>query len=262
MEIPNTGPLRRQNNNFYLDISRGRIKDVSSVFKFGRHPSVGAAEEVVWDGEGTYIFLEEAKTMNVVSTSIADNPAGIGASEIVIFGLDQDKKEIQEVITLNGQTPVTTIKEFLRIHRALVLTTGTGLIIGDANIGDISISTSDTAILQAKMLAGNGQTLMAVYTIPAGKTGYVTGIGASTPEGKSCLMKAKIRNGPTSDYAFTVKYTIDLFEQALIQELVVPLRVPEKTDLAFTASSTAVGTAISASFGIILIDNEAEDPFN
>ena len=194
--------------------------------------------------------------MDIVSDDPLDTALGTGARTIVIFGLDTNFEEILELVVMDGTNIVTTLQSFIRIFRALVLTSGSNDPIDDANKGNITITGHDSSILQAKMLDNNGQTLMTVYTVPAGKTAYVTGASLSCGQGKECLFKAKIRNGPTSEHAFSIKFAIDLYQNSYFGTFENPLQVPEKSDALWTAQ-TSVGTIdATASYGLILIDNE------
>ena len=241
--------------DFFLNISRGKISGITTEFKFGRSVAITTTESVIWDGGGNYTFLTVAETMDVVSDDTDDDAAGVGARTIVVFGLDANYAPIQELVIMDGTNVVTTNLSFLRVFRALVLTSGSNDPIDDANKGDITITGHDSSTLQAKMLINNGQTLMSVYTVPAGKTAYVTGASLSCGQGKECLFKAKFRNGPTSEYAFGVKFSLDLYQNSYFGTFATPLRMPEKTDALWTAQ-TSVGTiAAAASFGMILEDN-------
>lgn len=246
------------NSDFFLDVSKGDVEFHSSIFKFGRS-NVGSSEEVIWDGSGDYNFLSSAETLVVVSDDTDDNfyTSGLGARVVIVYGLDNDFNMIQEVVLLNGTTPVITSQSFRRTFRALVVSSGIDSPVSDANQGTISFTSSTSSSLQAQILPSNGQTLMAVYTVPACYDAYVTGVGASVGEGKSLLVKYKFRNAEQDDNgAFSVKYTVDLFEQALSQNLQVPLKVPAKTDVAVTGISASAGTSVSASFGAILVEIE------
>ena len=180
------------NRDFFYELSRGGLSNLSSVFKFGRLNNAGATEQVVWDYGGDYNFLTSAEPISMVSTSTNDNPTGTGARSVVIYGQDDDFNEISEVLIPNGTTPVISTNSYRRFYRALVLTSGTDSPVNDANEGDLTFTSTITTKVQGQIKARNGQTLMAVYTVPAGKTGYITGIGVSTSEGKFELVKAKL----------------------------------------------------------------------
>ena len=98
-----------------LAISRGHSLGYRTLYKFGYNPDVDTQEETVWGNSGDYVWLDSAVTMFVSSTSADDNGTGTGARTILIQGLDEDYNEIEETITLNGQTQVATQLSYLRI---------------------------------------------------------------------------------------------------------------------------------------------------
>ena len=97
--------------------------------------------------------------MTVTSASGATDAGVTG----IVSGLDANYDEVSEAFTLNGSGTYTTTQTFLRVFRAYV--TGS-----TAPAGNITISNGST---YAQITAGENQTLMAVYTVPAGKSLYV-----------------------------------------------------------------------------------------
>ena len=254
--IYTTAPYAR--DDFYLALAKGDIKGHTSQFKFSRSSTITVTESVVWDGATTFTWLQSEKQVTVVSGSADDtNITGIGAWTVALYGLDDNFEEISEIISMNGLTPVTSVNSYRRIYRALVVASGTDSATSDANKGIITISTVDaTPVTMARILIGNGQTLMSPFTIPAGKTGYVTGANFSTGQGKQVLIKAKVRNAlQSANGAFSVKYVVDIYENVFDPDFKVGYRIPEKTDLCFTASTTSGTVDASISYGIILVDN-------
>ena len=124
---------------FNQQVAENLISGYDSEFKFGSNDIVGAVEEVIWDAGGTYVFLTAAETMDIVSTDADDNGTGSGARLLIVYGLNADYIETSQVITMNGLTPVTTDTAFLRVFRAIVLTSGTDSPTADANEGTITI---------------------------------------------------------------------------------------------------------------------------
>lgn len=250
------GSGRLRTSDFFLNISRGSWEGISSQFKFGRNPDVSVTEEVIWDGGNGYVFLDAAETMSIVSTSADDTNGGDGAWNLILYGLDDDFNEIFETVTLAGLTPVITTNSYRRVYRAFILQSGIATATEDANIGDITITSTTTANIQAQITQHNGQTLMCVWTVPSGYTAYITGISLNVGQGKQCLFRAKFRNCATANCAFTTKYAIDIYQNTFFGELKVPLKVPEKTDVVITAQMSATPAATAtASFGAILIEN-------
>ena len=139
------------------------------VQKFGRLPDMDAADtnEDIWDGEGAYVFPSAATAMKISSSSTAD--VTTGAMTVRVVGLNANWEEITQDVTLNGQTGVTIPTALIRVYRAYILTVGTGEInAGDIWIGTGDITTGVPAVKYAGIKALRGQTLMAIYTIPAG----------------------------------------------------------------------------------------------
>jgi len=158
-------------------ISSGQIPGYLAVNKFGRNPDVDtAAAEDVWDGGGTWAAPTGAQTHDIVSTDANDTSGGTGARTIMLFGLtDWTSGEVAEVITLNGTTPVSTINNYVIIHRMQVLTAGSGR----TNAGDITATASFDSTVTAQITAGKAQTLMCIYGLPSSSQLVLTDIYVS-----------------------------------------------------------------------------------
>jgi hypothetical protein len=111
---------------------------------WGRSPAVGTAfEDLNHYGLAIdpYLIMTTGFALDVVSSSTADaSPSGTGARTIRIVGLDAAGAFQTAVVTLNGQTIVTTTTIWTDVWAADVITTGTGR----ANAGDIYIIKTGT----------------------------------------------------------------------------------------------------------------------
>jgi hypothetical protein len=130
------------------------------LYKFGFNSDVDGIEDI-WDGGGAYPFPAAAATTTVVSNSTQDITAGNGAITLSVDGLDANYMPLTETATLNGTGTVTLDNQFLRVFRMKVETAGSS----GVNVGTITCAHGATTI--AQIGATYGQTLMAVYTIPA-----------------------------------------------------------------------------------------------
>jgi len=108
---------------------------------------------------------------------------------------------------------------------------------------------------------GNNQTLMAVYTIPNGKTGYMDSFYASlSGANKSSNYIIKMKARPMGG-VFQLKNVNAISETgtSYIQHFYnIPEKLDAKTDIIMTAETTASGAseaAVSAGFDILLVDN-------
>jgi hypothetical protein len=227
------------------------------IEKFGANLNVNGNLETVWEPGGIYEYLSTASTVTAISDSSADSSAGTGARTVELLGLDTDYNIISDIITTNGTSAGTaSTKEFLRIYRAQVQhagSTGTnaGNILIKANgLTVISIGTHGTG----SNTEGFGQSQTSVYTIPAGKTGYITQwtVGSSIYNAgvHAYLQVADRTNGSTSrtkDIMFLNNYAVKDYK--------IPLRVLEKSDIEVRAYDASSGAAVSTSYNVILIDN-------
>lgn len=138
--------------------------------KFGRNPDVdtGAFEDV-WSGGSTWVQPTAARKHAIASTNAADAAAGTGAQTVKIFGLDANYLEQSETVTMNGSTAVNTVNSYIMIHRMSVETAGTG----ETNAGTITATAETDGTVTAQIDIGEGQTLMAIYQVPANKKGFL-----------------------------------------------------------------------------------------
>lgn len=244
---------------FELQVSRGQISYHNTLFKYGYNPLIINVNETIWDGGGIYAYPAAAAVMYVSSSNTNDTSAGTGARTIYIEGLDTNYNVITENVTLNGQTQVATTKSFLRIYRSYVLTAGTG----GTNAGDIYIGTTGassgvpTGTFYAKITAGEAQTLMAVYTVPAGKTFYLNTGTATHGTGTSGGVYMTVRFMTRSfGGVFRTATKIDVVESEITFPFLYPLKLEEKTDIEVRAiCNKNQNNAVSATFEGVLVDN-------
>ena len=139
--------------------------------------------------EGTLSGLEitfptVAEKLSIASSDATDTVLGTGARTVLVVGLDVNGEEIFEVVALNGQTPVLTTNDFLRINRSIVLTGG----VDETNNGEICFSSENevwsaglpTTTLYYDIAATEGFGQVGIYTIPYDKTRSVVGNVAIT----------------------------------------------------------------------------------
>lgn len=248
---------------FELQVARGQISGHYGLFKFGNNSSVGDTLETIWAEGGLYSYLTAATVLKVSSASTDDTSAGTGARTVQLYGLDGDYNEINELITLNGQTAVNTTQSFLRINRMVVRSAGSG----GANAGVIyagtgTVTTGVPANVYASIngVSGSNQSLMALWTVPAGYTAY--------------MLQYDISNGTTSNTPAVCKLILavrpygEVFQSKDVKSLTtgmhveetfaLPQKFTEKSDIEVRAISSSVSVPfdISAAFEIIYIKNQ------
>lgn len=245
---------------FELQVSRGQVAYHKVIFKFGFNPDIDNSMETVWAEGGLYSYLAAASVLKVSSSNTNDTSNGTGARTVEISGLDANYNEISETVTLSGQTAVDTTKEYLRVFRGIVRTAGSGgQNAGVIYAGTGTVTSGVPANKYLTIAAGDNQTLMALWTVPADYTAYVTQVDitvATTQNNKYCTASLVAR--PLGQ-VFQVKDKFVKAESSHHQEYQFPLRFEEKTDLEVRAigDSSGADIAISAAMDIIYIRNGA-----
>ena len=241
--------------DFFLAVAKGDLTSYSNVSKFGYNPTVGSSNyESIWEGSNAYPWMSTDDQLEVLSSDANDTSAGTGARTVELQGLDSSWNLLTETVTMNGTSAVTTTGSFLRIFRARVVTAGTSL----RNEGTITIRDQDTSTTRALITNGatdgNGQTLMAVYTIPAGKTGYVININVSSQKDQEQTYRLMARDNTVANAAWNVKEFLTGRGGFSDWRKYAINKATEKTDLDFQVISNSTSAA-AGGFELILIDN-------
>jgi hypothetical protein len=257
------GDLSISNNSSGLAIAEGNVTGANPINKFGNAPSfaTGDNEVDVWDGADdtstdkmVYTYSTAADIDTISSSS------GTDTQLMEIQGLDDNYDLVIQTKALNGQNKVTLDTPLRRVFRVKNVN-GTPLT-GDVYVYvDTTIASGvPTTIgpIRAKILIGNGQTEMAIFTVPAGTQGYIQSIYASTA-------------GANKDTNYVIKLFIKPFGQTwqlkhrrsindnkdLDKIFFFPEFAGEKADIRITAQITEAGITtgnVSAGFDVVLKD--------
>ena len=227
---------------FELQVSRGQIPGHSVLHKFGAVPSMSInTAGTIWDINDTlypWSALTSASTLNVNRASASD-----ANKTITIQGLDADYKQISENVTLTNATGNATTQSFIRVYRAFMHN-------GSAsNVGNIDIKISTTII--ARITAGKAQTLMGVYTVPAGYSLYLTQGVMSVQSGADATGNFFVRYGGES--AFRIAHTFEVASAEYFYAFHAPFKLPEKSDIDIRAELRSNNARITAAFDAYLI---------
>jgi hypothetical protein len=226
-----------------VQVAQGLVAGHSTVQVTGYNPTTSAGD-AIWTGGTAYPWssLTTAQTLYLKSST---NNATDRSMPILITGLDSNYHEQSEVVTLNAsdsRTPVTSTKQFLRIHG--VTCNGT-----DTNVGDVTVHvTSGTGTVVSKLSAGRGTARSGVYTVPAGYTGYLW-------KGDASSTAATVVNFMVRYYgkAFLVAHVAVVDNSTYVYDFPFPIALPEKTDLYCVVEAGSGKTAVN--YEIMLIAN-------
>lgn len=240
-----------KSTDFFLDIAKGNVPGSSIQFILGNNPGVTLAniDEVAWDQGGTYTYLSAAATLNVSSSSALD----IGQT-IVVVGLDGDYNEVIRIGVLNGQNQVALDGPLLRVHLAQNFS-GTDL------VGDVYIAETDTLTLgvpddvtkiKGKIRLGKGITRQFTYTVPAGKSLYIT--EQVLILGKNFDVDAAFRLRALGG-VFVTTINALMYQTITNVHLSAPFTVAEKSDFEARYQSPSAGTPFTVNYAGVLATN-------
>jgi len=235
-------------------ISVGFFDKVREIHKFGRNGDVGATLETLWNEGGIYAYPASAITMQVSSSDVNDDAGDAGALTVEIQGLDGDYAEQTETVTLNGQSQVATSNTYLRVFRMRVVTAGAS----GWNEGTIYCGTGGPTAGKPDVVYGliepfQNQTLMALYTVPAGYRGVILQTIMTSAVAKAVEGGIYIR--PLGG-VFNIKEYVSLISGAVILPHTAAELVDEKSDLEMRALAAGAGGNVSGQFEIILMEKK------
>ena len=228
-----------------IKISRGMVKGASFIHKFGAVPSLATnTTGTVWDKNDTvypWATWATAGIVNVDSSSASD----VGKS-VTVVGLDENYNQISETITLTTQTNNNSSNSFIRIFRAFVSD-------GETNVGQISVQrdTTDVAIITA----GYGQTLMTVYTVPAGYTGYLYKGTCSAQSGADGTGNMFVRYFGQSSFRIGHTFEVSGAGGQYVYDFSFPIPIPEKSDIDVRITTRSNNGRYTAAFDLLLVQN-------
>lgn len=229
-----------------LGIAANHYQGLAHVHKFGAVPAMSQNQTgTIWDVNDTvypWSSFSSAGTLSVPAVNASDN-----GKTIRIIGLDANYYEISEDVTVSSSEATTTNQSFIRVYRAFV-TNGSA-----TNVANINVQKGGVTVL--RITAGKGQTLMAIYTVPAGKTAYIMKGVATCQSGADATGDMYVRY--FGDQAFRVGHSFEVSGTGgeYMYEFGIPLRIPEKSDIDVRASVRSNNARVTAAFDIILEDN-------
>lgn len=171
--------------------------------------------------------------MRVVSTSVNDAAAGTGIRTVKIHYLDANYAVQVETVTLNGTTPVNTVATtILRVQEVHAVTVGSGA----QAAGDISLQNTAGTVTYALIGTGFNRSRNAIYTIPAGKTGYLTHFDASSGTATGThytqfTIRLSTHDGILLPGVFLAHDGIGTLNNGQTIYYDIPITCPEKTDI-------------------------------
>ena len=146
------------------------------------------------------------------------------------------------------QTNNFSTNVFSRIFRAYVTD-------GVTNVGQINIQKDGTSTDVAIISAGLSQTLMAIYTIPAGYTGYIYKGTCSAQAGADGTGNMFVRY--FGEDAFRVGHSFEVSGAGgqYMYDFSFPIPIPEKSDIDVRIATRSNNGRYTAAFDLLLVQN-------
>lgn len=247
------------NKPFELAVTMGQVANYSTIDKFGLNPLVTSADgaEDVWEGGGIYTFdtFGTAPIVSLASSSASD------LVNIRVSGLDITGAYVEQTLTLTGTTRVALTTALWRVFR--MENVGTSDLVGNVfcYTGTGAVPSVGDAEVRAIITNGYNQTLMAIYTIPLGKYGflYEGEVGVqwqsaflTTTEYARMLYQSR-RNGEV----FRTKKVITCSTSGssnFQDKRFFPDIIPPLTDIKITVDQVSSDMGAWATFDILLVD--------
>jgi len=239
---------------FDYSVANNKVPGWRIFRKFAMNPDIDAGTEQIWPLGTIQVLPTTAAVASVTSDDAADDVGGTGALTLKILGLDENYVEVEETVTLTGAVAVTTTQTFLRIYRAFIVLVGTG----GVNAGNITINVGGNT--QAYIEAGEGQTHISQYTVPADHTlllpNLVTTVGRVGNADISVQWQARNYNVLSNANYEGWRSLLDVFpyEGAVTLTNTVQL-VSERTDIRVIIVSTATNSNCHVDYSGFLVDN-------
>lgn len=231
-----------------LSIAQGEVNGHSGEHKFGAVPAMSQNQTgTIWDVNDTnypWSSWSSAGTVTIPAVNASDN-----GKTVTLVGLDANFEPQEETLTVSSAGTTTSTLSYIRLYRAYMLT-------GATNIGNIDVQKGGTTVL--RITAGLGQTLMAVYTVPAGYTAYLVQGTATCQDGADATVSMYSRYDGQD--AFRIGHTFEVAGDGgqYLYKFSIPTRMPEKTDIDVRATVRSNNARVTAAFDMILVQDGYE----
>ena len=226
-----------------IAVAGNKLEKLIGVHKFGYNATVGTSYETVWDGSNVYSdYNNSGASLLLTSTSGATDDT----VKVTVEGLDSSWALTSEEFDIGPDGTASGSETFKRVFRAFVS--------GDqAAAGTINITNDAETETYAKILPAYQQTQMALYTIPAGHTGYITSVEAGYSKNNEFEVMVMTKSlSPLG--IFRTRAILSGYAGGLERKFEYPIVCPAGTDIQIRAKAGASG-AVTAAFNLFIEKN-------
>lgn len=248
-----------------LAIAKGEVPGYSFIHKFGRAPDFDVEDGfvTVWDGaEDDQAY--EAMVYTYSTTADIDflSAEDDGDTQLVeVQGLDGNYDRVVQNVTLTGNTPVELGTYLIRVFRIKNIDTSdfANHVFCYVSGGTVTAGVPQVgADVRAVVHGALNQTLMAVYTIPNGCTGYMSRFYGATAGAKRESAHTFHLIARPFGQVFQIKHVTNI-DVTGTSHFSHGFEVPEvfaaKTDIEIRMDSNADIAGVAGGFDLVCVDD-------
>ena len=256
-----------RNTEYYAEVRKGNIPGESIVQKFGAKQDIGTTLTPVTTS-GFYPTPTALTALEIVSDDVNDTFLGTGMRTVRLGATSDINGNFTEQVIeveLNGTTAVALPNSVWRVYRMKGLTSGTyATSATPSHSSDITLQESGGGAVWHVMgqadSFGLGQSEIAVYTIPLGKTGYLLSKKITVEGTKTADVLTFVREQANIVVAPFGAMNVKELERGLAGTVIISpksplLAIPEGSDVGFMAAANLGTASVSIDFEIHLVDN-------
>lgn len=245
-----------RNFNLITALRLGKEPETGFMWRINSMGEVSTSDEIIGTSASISFPTSEVEFF-VASTNANDTASGSGAQEVEIVYLDGDYNTQTTTVELDGQTPVS-IDNALRIQSVTVTRDGVtsdfdgsnAAPTGTIHVGRGAFTSGVPATPYINVQPGYGKSSVAVFTVPAGHSAFLTSATISAPSADDFEFTnwISVNGGPwllgglitSTD---TTSHLSDIMSQA----------APEKTDIQIRGKSQTGSADVSIIADFVVI---------
>ena len=239
--------LRTSSMPYLYDIAEGNVAGHTAYAKLGYNGDVGSTEEDIITQGGVYPWIAAGGTaLDIVSASDDDALAGTGVQKVKVTYLDATYAQQTQTFNMTGTTPIAfTDTKILRVNSIRAVQVGGGGVAA----GNITVEGVGGAVVYRQITQGYTRGRGLTYTVPLGKTLYITSIAVSsgyTTAGKVVRWTGRATVDDTDPSTkinlFQPFFEIITEDSSFTRQFEIPIKIPATADLKVSAVSNGAGS--------------------
>ena len=249
--------------DFHLEVGRSVVTGYTALHKYGANGAVSTSLVPI-TALGVYQMPTTAQALEFVSSNANDTAAGSGAREVTVIGLNSSWAEVTQTVTTNGTVAVALSTNLIRLYRWYVSSSGTYATTSTgSHVGTLTIRAAGGGATWDSLSITpypTGQSQIACYTIPTGKTGYLLSTASFVDSTRAIDVYLFIRAGaddvasPYSGAMRVQKNWQGLTGQVSETEVIPRGPFVGPCDVVFMGVTSAGTGTISVEFDMVLVN--------